>query len=67
LNLNALDDNGRTAALTYQPSAFELQESVAPRSNRGAHRVVPGSGHLIVADRPDVVAAAILELVDDAQ
>lgn len=39
-------------------------DALAARSGRGASRVVPGSGHCIHQDRPDVVVSAILEIVE---
>jgi pimeloyl-ACP methyl ester carboxylesterase len=33
-------------------------------SAHGRHRVVEGAGHFIQAERPDIVVAAILEVVD---
>ena len=35
----------------------------AARSTRGSWRLVPGSGHVIAEDRPDVVVAAVAEVL----
>lgn len=40
-----------------------LQEEHARRSRRGEMRVVPGAGHAIVADAPEVVIAAVTALL----
>lgn len=40
-----------------------LHDEVAARSRRGLRRTVAGSGHLMMRDRPDAVAAAIAEVV----
>ncbi|MGI4878039.1 MAG: alpha/beta fold hydrolase [Janthinobacterium lividum] len=39
-----------------------LHDEVAARSTRGQRRTVAGSGHLMMRDRPDAVAAAIAEV-----
>ncbi len=41
----------------------ELQRRHAARSTRGELRIVPGSGHSIVAAAPEVIVAAVKELV----
>ncbi|HLZ83264.1 MAG TPA: alpha/beta hydrolase [Caulobacteraceae bacterium] len=40
----------------------DLHAEIAARSNWGSHRVVAGSSHLMMRDRPDAVAAAIEEV-----
>lgn len=40
-----------------------LHDEVAARSTRGVRRSIAGSGHLMMRDRPDAVAAAIAEIV----
>jgi hypothetical protein len=51
-------------ALEYEAVWQQLQRAMAARSHRGLYRVVPGVGHLIASERPDLAAAAILEVVD---
>ena len=40
-----------------------LHRTVACRSTRGEERLVPGSGHLIMVDRPDAVIQAIDDVI----
>ena len=48
-----------------QQAAWEAaHREFASMSSRGVNRVVQGAGHYIQIDRPDVVIAAILEVVD---
>lgn len=51
-------DQARIAAVWAR-----LHDEVAARSRRGLRRTVAGSGHLMMRDRPDAVAAAIAEVV----
>lgn len=41
----------------------DLHRSVACRSTRGEERLVPGSSHLIMIDRPDVVIQAVKDVI----
>ena len=50
-------------ARSFEPRWNELQGALARRSSRGIHRIIPGSGHLIAVDRPEVVADAIQEFL----
>jgi pimeloyl-ACP methyl ester carboxylesterase len=40
-----------------------LHQTVACRSTRGEERLVPGSGHLIMIDRPDAVIQAVHDVI----
>lgn len=48
----------------YETAWQEMQGELAALSTRGRHQVVEGSGHAIHHDRPDVVVAAIREVVE---
>lgn len=45
----------------------DLHRELAGRSGLGVERVVVGSSHMMTSDKPDVVAAAILEVADQAK
>ncbi len=53
---------GRPTAM--KKAMLELRDELAAGSTRGQHRLVEGSGHVVSADRPDVVIAAIREMVE---
>lgn len=40
-----------------------LHKEIAALSTRGSHRVVPGAGHLIQADKPEAVVQAVEEVL----
>ena len=40
-----------------------MQQRFAQRSRRGSWRVVAGSNHMIVSRQPEVVAAAVVEMI----
>lgn len=42
---------------------YPMQEELARLSSRGSHVIAQGSGHMIALDRPDVVLAAIRDVV----
>ncbi len=44
-----------------------LHDAMAAESTRGANRTVPGSGHFIQWDRPQVVVDSILEVLTEAR
>lgn len=44
-----------------------LHDEIAAESARGVNRTVPGSGHFIEWDRPDVVVDSILEVLAEAR
>jgi pimeloyl-ACP methyl ester carboxylesterase len=44
-----------------------IQKETAALSKRGKQRVVPGAGHLIQADKPEAVAAAVLEVLNQVK
>jgi pimeloyl-ACP methyl ester carboxylesterase len=44
-----------------------LHQEIARRSTRGAERLVTGSSHLMMLDRPDAVAQAIVEVINEAR
>lgn len=44
-----------------------LHGELAARSSRGVDRLVVGSSHMMTSDKPDVIAAAILEVADQAK
>ena len=46
---------------------ISLHEEIAARSRRGAHRVVTGSSHIMMRDRPDAIADAIEEVAAEAR
>jgi pimeloyl-ACP methyl ester carboxylesterase len=48
----------------FEPTWVALQEGLARQSTRGQLRVVAGSGHLIVDERPDVVVQAVHDVLD---
>jgi pimeloyl-ACP methyl ester carboxylesterase len=41
----------------------ELHAEIAARSTRGEARIVPGSGHMMMFDKPDAIIAAVDEVV----
>ena len=62
-------DYGATPLLTISATTAsdrrrQLQEGLARRSTRGRHIVAKNSGHWIPLDEPDIVVAAIREVVD---
>jgi pimeloyl-ACP methyl ester carboxylesterase len=59
-----LPPGGEAEAARLEPLWQEAQANLARLSENGSYRVVPGSGHLIVQDRPDAVVAAVLEMLD---
>jgi pimeloyl-ACP methyl ester carboxylesterase len=46
-----------------RPFARAAHQRLAQRSSRGSWRIVPGSGHLIASDRPQVVVDAVVEML----
>jgi pimeloyl-ACP methyl ester carboxylesterase len=42
----------------------DLQQQLSRRSSHGRWQIVPGSGHALYNHQPDVVAAAVLDLVE---
>jgi len=44
-----------------------LHQEIAARSTRGDERLVTGSSHMMMLDRPDAVIAAILEVIADGR
>lgn len=50
-------------ATQYRQAWMNLQTDLAKRSSRGRLIVVPNSGHLIQDDRPDLVTAALHEIL----
>jgi pimeloyl-ACP methyl ester carboxylesterase len=44
-----------------------IQKEIAALSKRGKQRVVPGAGHIIHAEKPEAVVAAVLEVLKDAK
>ena len=44
-----------------------LHAEIAAKSTRGRAEIVSGSSHLMMVDRPDAVAAAILDVVDEVR
>jgi pimeloyl-ACP methyl ester carboxylesterase len=59
-----LPPGGEAEAAQLEPLWQEAQANLARLSEKGSYSVVPGSGHLIVQDRPDAVVAAVLEMLD---
>ncbi len=45
----------------------QLQAGVAAGARRGRHVVVPGAGHAVHVDRPNVVTDAILAIVEEVR
>jgi pimeloyl-ACP methyl ester carboxylesterase len=45
----------------------QLHQAIAALSTRGVHRVVAGSSHLMMNDRPDAVIEAVNEVIDQAR
>jgi pimeloyl-ACP methyl ester carboxylesterase len=45
------------------PLLQDAHQRLAERSSRGSWRIIPGSGHLIASDRPQVVVDAVLDLL----
>lgn len=45
----------------------KLHQEVAARSSRGQERLVEGSSHMMMIDRPDAVAQAVREVIDQAR
>lgn len=41
---------------------FSLNRAIAERSTRGKQRIVPGAGHLIHLEKPDVVGDAVMDV-----
>jgi len=46
---------------------YPMQDELAGRSSRGARVNAQGSGHMIALDRPDVVIAAIRDVVSQCR
>lgn len=46
---------------------YALHEAMARRSSRGQWRLVPGSAHMLGGNHPDVVAAAVLEILEQSR
>jgi pimeloyl-ACP methyl ester carboxylesterase len=46
---------------------YALHEAMARRSSRGQWRLVPGSTHMIGSNHPDVVVAAVLEILEQSR
>jgi pimeloyl-ACP methyl ester carboxylesterase len=44
-----------------------MHQELAARSRRGEERMVPGSSHLMMLDRPDVISSAIEQLVAESR
>lgn len=44
-----------------------LHQEIAGRSTRGAERLVTGSSHLMMLDRPDAIAQAITEVIAESR
>jgi pimeloyl-ACP methyl ester carboxylesterase len=44
-----------------------IQKETAALSTRGKQRVVPGAGHVIHADKPEAVADAVLEVLQQVK
>jgi pimeloyl-ACP methyl ester carboxylesterase len=55
----------RERIASFNGEWLRLQRQFAQSSSRGAWRVVPGSGHLIAAEQPHAVAAAVLALMNE--
>ena len=51
----------------FQASARAGHQSLARVSSRGQWQVVPDSTHLIASSQPDVVADAVLQMLDDVK
>ncbi|WHZ20603.1 MAG: hypothetical protein OJF55_002752 [Rhodanobacteraceae bacterium] len=45
----------------------ELHDDIAALSTRGVNEIVPGAGHYVQLDKPDVVIAAIRQVVETVQ
>ena len=45
----------------------QLHQALAARSRRGQERLVTGSSHAVMLDRPDAVIQAVREVVDDVR
>lgn len=45
----------------------QLHQAIADLSTRGVHRVVAGSSHLMMNDRPDAVIEAVQQVVEQAR
>jgi pimeloyl-ACP methyl ester carboxylesterase len=48
---------------SYEAPWAQMQEELAQLSSRGCRRIAPGSGHQIHRERPDLVIAAIRDVV----
>ena len=61
-----LAPNGITAAqgVAMRTASRELHEAESRWSSRGRHELVPDASHYIQFDRPDVVIAAVREVVE---
>lgn len=46
---------------------YAMHEKIAQLSNRGEHRIVPGSSHHIQESRPDAVVAAIRQVIKEVR
>lgn len=64
------DGTYSSAPEQYRPALAELWSQLhgelAARSTKGVNRQISGSSHMMMTDRPDVVAAAILEVAAPA-
>jgi len=63
-NLHPGLDGHPAAAQRCREIWWELHEQLTALSSDARHALVPDSGHFIQQDQPDVVAAAVLEVVD---
>ncbi len=66
--LTSAENSGETSYSLQERQAFQtlwrgLHEGVAALSTRGAQRLVPGTSHLIILEKPQVVAAAVAEVI----
>ncbi len=66
--LTSAENSGETSYSLQERQAFQtlwrgLHEGVAALSTRGAQRLVPGASHLIILEKPQVVAAAVAEVI----
>jgi pimeloyl-ACP methyl ester carboxylesterase len=61
-------DEGPPAARAQAEALWRrLHQEVAARSSRGQERLVEGSSHMMTIDRPDAVADAVREVVDQTR
>src|SRR5262245_54176997 len=55
---------GLSSPERWRSIARAAHQRLAQRSSRGTWRLVPGSGHLIAGDKPQVVVDEVLALID---